>query len=104
MLIENGQVGHIRWKDQAFVLIMSSFISGDERVIRTRKKPKETSSKAKPARAPLTDDEATKELSIALIADQYNYKMGAVDQFDHLTSRNAGLRQVRHRGHQVLEH
>jgi len=58
---------------------------GDERVIRTRKKPKETSSKAKIARAPFTDNEATKELSIPLIADRYNYEMGVIDQFDHLT-------------------
>ena len=104
MPIENGQVCHIGWKDQAFVLMMSSFMSGDERVIRTRKKPKETSFKAKIARAPFTDDEAIKEFSIPLIADRYNYEMGAIDQFDHLTSQNAGLRHVRRGGHQALEH
>ena len=85
MPIENRQVCHVGWKDQAFVLMISSFMLGDERVIRTRKKPKETSSKAKTARAPFMDSEATKELSIPLIADRYNYEMGVIDQFDHLT-------------------
>jgi hypothetical protein len=79
MLIENGQVCYVKWKDQAFVLIMSSFMSSDEQVIRIRKKPKETSFKAKTTRAPFTDDEVIKELSIPLIADRYNYKMGVVD-------------------------
>ncbi len=30
--------------------------------------------------------------------------MGAVDQFDHLTAQNAGLRHVLRGGHQALEH
>jgi hypothetical protein len=83
---------------------MSSFLSGNERVIRKRKRPKETSSKAKTARAPFSDDELVKELSIPAIADGYNYNMGAVDEFDHLTTQNAGLRHVYRGGHQALEH
>ncbi|PMD62434.1 uncharacterized protein K444DRAFT_509449, partial [Hyaloscypha bicolor E] len=93
----------VRWKDQAFVLMMSSFMSGDERVLRLRKRPKETSSKAKTARVPF-GSQATKVLSIPAIADGYNYHMGAVDEFDHLTAQNAGLRHVRREGHQALEH
>ncbi|PMD64480.1 uncharacterized protein K444DRAFT_479219, partial [Hyaloscypha bicolor E] len=96
-------VYHIRWKDQAFVLIMSSFISGDERILRLRKRPKETSSKAKTVRIPF-GNQATKILSIPVIADRYNYYMGAVDEFDHLTTQNAGLRHVERGGHQALEH
>jgi hypothetical protein len=102
--IENGKVCHIGWKDQAFVLMMSSFMSGDERVLRKRKRPKETSSKAKTARVPFSDNEPVKVLSIPLIADRYNYNMGAVDEFDHLTAQNAGLRHVYRGGHQALEH
>jgi hypothetical protein len=83
---------------------MSSFLSGNERVIRKRKRPKETSSKAKTARAPFSDDELVKELSIPVIADGYNYNMEAVDEFDHLTTQNAGLRYVYRGGHQALEH
>jgi hypothetical protein len=30
--------------------------------------------------------------------------MGAVDEFDHLTAQNAGLREVKRGGHQALEH
>jgi hypothetical protein len=43
----NGQVCHVGWKDQAFVLMMSSVLSPDEKVIRLRRRLKETSSKAK---------------------------------------------------------
>jgi hypothetical protein len=93
----------VGWKDQAFVLMMSSVLSGDEQVVRLRKRPKETSSKAKTSRVPF-GEEAIKELSIPAIADEYNYHMGAVDAFDHLTAQNAGLRPVRRGGHQALEH
>jgi hypothetical protein len=64
---------------------MSSVLSGDEKVVRLRKRPKETSSKAKTAREPF-GDEAVKELEIPAIADGYNHHMGAVDEFDHLTA------------------
>ena len=43
-------------------------------------------------------------LSIPAIADGYNYHMGAVDEFDHLTAQNAGLWHVRRGGHQALDH
>ena len=99
----SGKVCHVGWKDQAFVLIMSSVLSGDERVVRLRKRPKETSSKSKTSRVPF-GDEAIKELSIPTIADAYNYHMGAVDEFDHLTAQNPGLRPVRRGGSQALEH
>ena len=103
MYTPNGEVCHIGWKDQAFVLMMSSFMSGDRRVDRLRKRPKETSSKAKTARVPFGNS-ATKVLSIPVVADGYNYNMGAVDKFDHLTAQNAGLRHVERGGNQALEH
>jgi hypothetical protein len=96
-------VCYVGWKDQAFVLIMSSFISGNERILRLRKRPKETSSKAKTVRIPF-GNQATKVLSIPAITDGYNYHMGAVNEFDHLTAQNPGLRHVERGGHQVLEH
>jgi hypothetical protein len=43
-------------------------------------------------------------LSIPVIADGYNYYIGAVDEFDYLTAQNAGLRYMKRGGHQVLEH
>jgi hypothetical protein len=82
---------------------MSSFISGNERILRLRKRPKETSSKAKTAQIPF-GNQATKVLSIPVITDGYNYYMGAVDEFDYLTAQNAGLRHVERGGYQALEH
>jgi len=82
---------------------MSSFISGDERVLRLRKRPKETSSKAKTARVPF-GNQATKVLSIPVITDGYNYYIGAVNEFNHLTAQNASLRYMERGGHQALEH
>jgi hypothetical protein len=64
---------------------MSSLISGDLRVFRLKKRPKETSFKAKTIRKPF-GSYATKELSIPAVADGYNYHIGAVDEFDHLTA------------------
>lgn len=103
MPIKSGQVCHIGWKDQAFVLMMSSVLSGDDKVVRLRKRPKDTSSKAKTARQPFGNS-PEKKLEIPAIADGYNYHMGAVDEFDHLTAQNAGLRHVERGGHQALEH
>ncbi len=68
-----------------------------------RKRPKETSSKAKTARKPFSDN-AVKELSIPAVADYYNHFMGAIDEFDHLTAQNTGLRHVVRGGAQALEH
>jgi hypothetical protein len=99
----SGKVCHVGWKDQAFVLMMSSVLSGDEQVRRLRRRPKETSSKAKTSRVPF-GKEAVKELSIPVITDEYNHHMGAVDEFDHLTAQNSGLRPVRRGGSQALEH
>jgi hypothetical protein len=78
-------------------------MSGNKRVLRQRKRSKETSSKAKTARIPF-GNQAIKTLSIPAIADGYNYHMGAVDKFDYLTAQNAGLRHVEQEGHQALEH
>jgi hypothetical protein len=83
--------------------MMSLAMSGDEKVLRLKKRPKETSFKAKTSRAPFGHD-AVKELLIPAVADGYNYHMGAVGKFNHLTAQNAGLRHVRREGVQALEH
>ncbi|PMD49344.1 uncharacterized protein K444DRAFT_549581, partial [Hyaloscypha bicolor E] len=103
MYTPNREVCYVGWKDQAFVLIISSFMSGNKRVERLRKRPKETSSKAKTVRKPFSK-EPVKVLSIPVIADGYNYYIGAMDEFDYLTIQNTGLRHVRRGGHQALEH
>jgi hypothetical protein len=58
-------------------------LSSDERVIRLRRKLKETSFKAKTARAPFSK-EAIKELNILAITDRYNYYIRAINEFNHL--------------------
>ena len=103
MYTPNGEVCQIGWKDQAFVLMMSSFMSGDARVLRLRKRPKETSSKAKTVQKPFSK-EPIKVLSIPKIVDRYNYYIGAVDEFNYLTTQNTSLRHVRRGSTQVLEH
>jgi hypothetical protein len=69
MLTENGKVCHIGWKDQVFVLIISSVISGNKKVLRLRKRPKKTSSKAKTSRV-LFGNNTTKELLIPTITNR----------------------------------
>ncbi len=64
---------------------MSSILLGNEKVVQLRRRPKETSSKAKISRVPFGED-AIKELSIPTIADAYNYHMGAVNESDYLTA------------------
>ena len=89
----------IGWKDQAFVLFMTSVLSAEETVERDRKRPKETSSKAKTSRVVFGPKEAVKKLAIPVVADRYNYKMGAVDEGDHLIAQKPSLREVRRGGH-----
>jgi hypothetical protein len=82
--------------------MMSFILSTDEKVIRLRKRLKETSFKAKTSRVPFKE-EAIKELNIPVITDVYNYYMGAIDEFDHLTAQNHGLRPVKRGGSQALK-
>ena len=60
-------------------------MSGDQRVLQCRKRPKKTSSKAKTACAPFGDS-TTKLLLIPIVTDGYNYYIGAINEFDHLTA------------------
>jgi hypothetical protein len=78
--------------------MMSSILSSDKKVVRLRKRPKETSSKAKTTREPFSNN-AEKELEILAIINGYNYYISAIDEFDHLTAQNASLRHVRRGGH-----
>ena len=73
--------------------MISSAISGNKKVLRPRKRPKETSSKAKTAREPFSDN-AIKELWIPIVTDSYNHFMGIVNEFNHLTAQNPGLRHI----------
>jgi hypothetical protein len=70
--------------------MISFALSSDKRVLSIRKRPKETSSKAKIAREPFRDN-AIKELSIPVVADYYNHFISAIDEFNHLIAQNASL-------------
>ncbi len=69
---------------------MSSILLGNEWIAQLRRRPKETSSKAKTLRVPF-GKEPIKELSIPTIIDKYNYYIGTINAFNHLTAQNARL-------------
>jgi hypothetical protein len=83
--------------------MMSSVLSSDEQVIRLRRRLKETSFKAKTSRVPFLNV-TVKELSIPVVADEYNYHIRAIDGFDHLIAQNPRLWTIRRGGAQALEH
>jgi hypothetical protein len=62
---------------------MSSLLLSDKRVVRLRKRPKETSSKAKTLRQPF-GNKPEKELVIPAITNGYNHYIRAVDEFNYL--------------------
>jgi hypothetical protein len=64
---------------------MSTVINRNKQVKRERKRPKETSSKAKTARVPF-GDQSTKKLIIPRLYNGYNYNIRAVDKHNNITS------------------
>ena len=103
LFTESGKVCQTGWKDNAVVLIMSNCLKAEELIAKLRRRPKLTSSKAKTARKPF-GQLARKILDIPVLYDEYNLNMGAVDEHDNMSSRNAGLRPIRRGGHQALDH
>lgn len=99
---ESCLVAQVGWKDNAFVLAQSTVYDGHIMVDRLRKRPRETSSKAKAARQPFGDDHE-KILPIPALYNDYNYEMGRVDVGDQLASSMPGARRQRRGGHQALE-
>ena len=63
-------------------------------VIRRRRRPKLTSSKAKTARKPFAEDEHEKELPLHRFLDDYNHHMNHVDQADQLRCYTMNLRHT----------
>jgi Transposase IS4 len=66
------------WQDNNTVLGMTTAYSPDDLVIRTRKRPAQTSTNAAIVR-PVFGDEYTKDLAIPNLIDAYNHHMGGVD-------------------------
>jgi hypothetical protein len=63
------------WQDYNTVLGITTAYSPDDLVIRTRKRPAETSTNAAIVR-PVFRDEYTKDLAIPKFIDAYNHHMG----------------------------
>jgi hypothetical protein len=76
--VESNMVNQTGFQDGAFALAMSTFWNGKKKVLRLRKRPKETAGNAKVLRAPF-GNEATKKLWIPELYDAYNKHMRAVD-------------------------
>jgi hypothetical protein len=74
MCTDNSLVAQIGWKDNAFALIMSTTMDGNDTVMKERKCLKKTSSKAKTARVPF-GNLPKKVLLIPVVFDQYNFNM-----------------------------
>jgi hypothetical protein len=103
LFTESEKVCQTEWKDNAVVLIMSNCLDTKELIAKLRRRPKLTSSKAKTSQKPF-GSLARKVLDIPVLYNKYNFNMGAVDEHDNLSSRNAGLRPIRRGGHQALDH
>ena len=84
-LSEDGEVMEFAWKDQNVVLFMTTIHTGKETVIKSRRRPAETSTNAKTSRAPF-GDQAVKDMPIPEFIDMYNHHMNGVDQADQLRS------------------
>jgi hypothetical protein len=81
ILTETNQVNQIRWKDNAFALIITTYWVAEKKVLCLRRRPKLSSSKAKTARLPFSNL-GEKEMWVPEIYNAYNYNMGAVDVAD----------------------
>lgn len=83
---DDNLVMQFAWKDNSLCLFQSTIHTGFESdIIRARKRPSETSTKAKTARVPFGDD-PVKDLPVPSFIDEYNHNMNHVDQADHLRS------------------
>ena len=80
---------------------MSTVNDGIEKVEKLRKRPSETSTSAKTARAPFRDH-ARKLLDIPEFNELYNHEMGAVNEGNKLKRSNTCEMICRRGGHQAL--
>lgn len=73
------------WKDQNFVLLMTTVHTGHETIKRNRRRSPKTATNARTSRA-IFGEEAVKELSIPEFIDLYNHFMNGVDIADQIRS------------------
>ena len=96
-------VNQIAWKDNSLVLCQSSVYYGHKTRELLRKRPKESSTSAKTARA-VFGGEFEKILEIPEFIDDYNHHAKAVDRGDQLKYYTPGLRPIRRGGWQSIFH
>ena len=100
--VSEDNVMQFAWKDNAMCLFQSTIHTGEGSIIRKRKRPSKTSSKAKSARIPF-GDEPQKNLPIPTFVDDYNHHMNAVDRSDHLRA-NSNTTRRNYKGWKSLFH
>ena len=96
------EVMQVGFKDNAFVLLLSTAFDGWEQPVeRLRRQPAKTSTSAKTAREPFKG-QSTMKLEIPHIIDQYNHNMNGVDIADQLRSEHTPRWRMRRGGQQAL--
>lgn len=98
---EDEKINMFAWKDNALVLFMSTAEDGEEEVESERKRPSETSTSAKTARAPFKG-QARAWLNIPAFDYRYNHGMNAVDRGNQLKKQNSVARKIKLGGHHSL--
>lgn len=96
------EVMQLGFKDNAFVLLLSTAFDGWETSVqKLRRQPAKSSTSAKTARVPF-QGQATKMLEIPQLIDAYNHHMNGVDIGDQLRSEFQTERRIRRGGQQAL--
>lgn len=99
---KDQKVMHFAWKDNALVLLLSTYFDGlEEDIPRMRRCPSTTSSSAKTARVPFAG-EFSEELPIPQFIDDYNHHMGGVDIGDRLRASYNWDRRTRRGGWRAI--
>ena len=97
----DGQVNQFAWKDNALVLALSTVYSGNEYVVRNRRRPNAATAAGRAARQ-VFGNEPRKELRIPTFIDAYNHNMNGVDVGDQMRASLSADHRVRRGGWQAL--
>ena len=98
---EDEKIQFVAWKDNVLVLFMTTVEGELDLVEKQRKRPSETSTSAKTARAPFGNN-STALLGIPILGDKYNHHMGAIDQGNQLKAGYTFQEIHRRGGHYSL--
>lgn len=99
----DGQVCQVAWKDSSLVTFMSTAKDGLTSIETLRTRPKQRKKKEEQKHKPFKG-QVNVVLKVPDVAFGYNNNMGSVDNFDHLTAMNSGLRRERRGASKAVEH